>query len=181
MLVLIIVEQHSSKRIWSAKMSLIFVQILLILSLCKNGFAKSRVNQGMEIDIEDAPYMARLQVLLNATLALGCDASILSEWFLLTAGHCKNNFLLLNNVSFPGNFHFVQVLRTSLTLTCRTLNCMILVHLRFWSVPVISVNRNKENSSVYRKFSSENTAPIMTWQYWNYRGKLCWMELQNWP
>lgn len=87
-------------------MSLIFVQILLILSLCRNGFAKSRVNQGMEIDIEDAPYMARVQVLLNATLALGCDGSILSEWYLLTAGHCKTTFLLLNIVSFPGNFHF---------------------------------------------------------------------------
>lgn len=64
---------------------------------------------------------------------------------------------------------------------CRILNFMIPVHLRFWSAPVMSVNRNKENSSVYRRFSSENTAVRMTWQFWNYRRKLSWMELQKWP
>lgn len=82
------VELHSIKE-FNAKMSKTFVQILLLSLLCKSGLGKSRVNKGNEIEIEDAPYMAYVQIRLTATKGLACDGSILSDSFILTAGHCK--------------------------------------------------------------------------------------------
>lgn len=70
-------------------MSLIFVRLLLFVLLLKNGLGQSRVNQGREIDLEDAPYMARVRIKVSPDNGGACDGSILSDMFILTAGHCK--------------------------------------------------------------------------------------------
>lgn len=42
-------------------MSLLDARILLISLVLKYGFGQPRINQGREIDITDAPYMARVR------------------------------------------------------------------------------------------------------------------------
>lgn len=77
-------------------MSFIFVRILLVTLICKNGFGTLRVNQGRPIDIEDAPYMARVSIKQSPTDGGACDGTILSDLYILTAGHCMDDFIELN-------------------------------------------------------------------------------------
>lgn len=53
------------------------------------GLGLARINQGQMIDIDDAPYMARVRIKLNDTIGGACGGSILSSTLILTAGHCK--------------------------------------------------------------------------------------------
>lgn len=61
-----------------------FIRVLLLTLICESAFGKGRINNGYEVDIEQAPYMARVRTGIGA-----CDGSILSELYILTAGHCK--------------------------------------------------------------------------------------------
>lgn len=74
-------------------MSFILVRILLVTLFCKNGFGDSRINLGRKIDITDAPYMARVRIKQSPTVGSACDGTIISDMYILTAGHCRMAFL----------------------------------------------------------------------------------------
>lgn len=79
-------------------MSFIFVRILFVTLVWKNGFGQERINKGSPIDIRNAPYMARVRIKQSATVGGACDGTILNELYILTAGHCT--------IFFGVNFYF---------------------------------------------------------------------------
>lgn len=71
-------------------MEFFLVKILAFLFLVRSeAFEQSRINMGYPIDIEQAPYMAKLFLKFNETNGSECGGSILSDQYILTAGHCK--------------------------------------------------------------------------------------------
>lgn len=105
-----VIPVRKTNRKTITEMSLIFVRILLVISLCRNGFGNSRINQGTPIDITNAPYMARVRIKLSPTVGFACDGSILSDSYILTAGHCRMAFLFKKlNFSFLQSYHLLGV------------------------------------------------------------------------
>jgi hypothetical protein len=54
--------------------------------------AGGRIMNGYPVDIESAPYMARITY-RHSNGWNYCSGSILNDRFILTAGHCKMNFI----------------------------------------------------------------------------------------
>lgn len=63
----------------------VFHGILFSLLVVEQVFGNGRILNGYPIDIEQAPYMAYLSI----SDVGSCGGSIVSDRFILTAGHCK--------------------------------------------------------------------------------------------
>lgn len=62
---------------------------LILIAICKSAFGAERINMGRNITITMAPYMARISIKIGPDDGGACDGSILSDLYILTAGHCK--------------------------------------------------------------------------------------------
>lgn len=66
-------------------------RFLILVAVCNSAFGEEKINMGRNITIAMAPYMARISIKISTFVGYACDGSILSDLYILTAGHCKHN------------------------------------------------------------------------------------------